>query len=288
MLKALSLNFDNTFFPTPETPLAELIDTLSLEHLSENIRYSASWKEMNLLEKLLLEHGAFGRPIYFMGNGDFHHLSYLTIKHFPRKKLHVVVFDNHPDNMIFPWGIHCGSWIYHAAQLSHVHTISVIGITSPDINWKNLWQNNTAVLKSGKVRYYVFRPITPLLKPYAIDIREKDFLIFLGELVEKINLPIFFSLDKDVLNSNELKTGWDQGVMSINTLTKVLDLIPFTSRLVGFDCVGDPSIFKFNGFWKKILRKIDGIDNQLDASSAYEHVALNTFLLQKILHIINI
>ena len=48
----------------------------------------------------------------------------------PPASLDVVVFDNHPDNMRYPFGIHCGSWVSHAALQPSVRRVHVIGITS--------------------------------------------------------------------------------------------------------------------------------------------------------------
>ena len=68
------------------------------------------------------------------GSGDFHHVSHLLLSfQSPPRPIDVVVLDNHPDNMRFPFGIHCGSWVRHAAELPQVRRIHVVGITSPDV-----------------------------------------------------------------------------------------------------------------------------------------------------------
>ena len=61
-----------------------------------------------------------------LGSGDFHHLSLPLVELEARRQrsragsLRVVVLDNHPDNMRFPLGVHCGSWVGRAAALPGV------------------------------------------------------------------------------------------------------------------------------------------------------------------------
>ena len=63
-----------------------------------------------------------------MGSGDFHHVSYLLIERLRRlgRQIQVVVFDNHPDNMRYPFGIHCGSWVWHVSRLPFVERVHVV------------------------------------------------------------------------------------------------------------------------------------------------------------------
>ncbi|MCL2155676.1 MAG: hypothetical protein FWH53_08435, partial [Leptospirales bacterium] len=89
------------------------VERVDLRSFEESVRYYATNSIMKKLEYSIAEK-IKGRKVFFIGSGDFHHISYLLIKNSPYKNLHVVVFDNHPDNMIFPFNIHCGSWVYWA------------------------------------------------------------------------------------------------------------------------------------------------------------------------------
>ena len=94
----------------------------------------------------------------FMGSGDFHHLSWPLIERCAAGRapasLRVVVLDNHPDNMRFPWGVHCGSWVRRVARLPQVAHVHVIGITSGDLGAAHAWEHNLGSVWSGKVTYW--------------------------------------------------------------------------------------------------------------------------------------
>src|SRR6185437_14562738 len=91
----------------------------------------------------------------FTGSGDFHHLSWPLIARLkPAQSIQVVVLDNHPDNMRFPFGVHCGSWVRRVAALPFVEHVHVLGITSHDIGAGHAWENYLAPLLRGKLTYW--------------------------------------------------------------------------------------------------------------------------------------
>ena len=93
-----------------------------------------------------------------LGSGDFHHLSWPLIERCAARRaprsLRVVVLDNHPDNMRFPFGVHCGSWVRRVARLPAVAQVHVLGITSGDIGWRHAWENHWAPLRAGRLVYW--------------------------------------------------------------------------------------------------------------------------------------
>src|SRR5689334_20738637 len=56
--------------------------------------------------------------LWFMGSGDFHHISALLIETTLSTlddPVTVIHFDNHPDWVNFSKGMHCGSWVNRIA-----------------------------------------------------------------------------------------------------------------------------------------------------------------------------
>ncbi len=53
------------------------------------------------------------------------------------------------------------------------------------------------------------------------------------------NLPIFISIDKDVLDPAFAITDWDQGDMSLDALLETLSIICKNSQIIGVDICGD-------------------------------------------------
>ena len=263
---------------------ATICHTLDLRRYEEKIRYCASLERMHELESAIIDEIRRHR-IFLLGNGDFHHLSYLLIKNMPHKNMHIVVFDNHPDNMFFPAGIHCGSWVYHASRLPHVAEISIFGIASGDVKGFNIFQNRLSAIRSGKVKYYCISPVSRSMKlagsPHIKELRT-DSHSLLQEVEARLlplNAPIYLSIDKDVLASDYIRTTWDQGEMPEDELMRCIEML--SPKVVAADITGDLSSYTYKSLLKKMLRRIDGATGptSFTAVDLKKHQALNLRLL---------
>lgn len=259
-------------------------DKLDMRNREEEIRYSASFNQLEILENEIKEQ-IRNHKIFFLGNGDFHHISYLLIKNILKEPFQVIVFDNHPDNMIFPFGIHCGSWVYHASKLPNVLNTSVFGIASADIKGINIIQNHYSAIKTGRVKYYCLSPVpklTKFLSSYKIEekISSKNHISeILKKHVQSINAPVYLSIDKDVLSKESLKTTWDQGELSENDLLQcVREILPYVFAV---DIVGDISSHDFKSHLKKIMKWLDG-EKKFSPPSEKEHLRHTDFNMKLI------
>ncbi len=136
---------------------------IALSDRQEALRFGCSARQLDQLARDLAQLLPAVRRTgtTFIGSGDFHHLSVPLILRCARalhartgQRLRVVVLDNHPDNMRFPFGVHCGSWVRQVAMdeaVSHVH---VAGITSADISVAHCWENRLQPLRAGKLSYW--------------------------------------------------------------------------------------------------------------------------------------
>ena len=257
---------------------------LDLQRYEDQVRYSASMSAMRRLEHRIMAEINCHR-LYLLGSGDFHHVSYLLIKNMPHDNVHVVVFDTHPDNMFFPAGIHCGSWVYHASRLPNVSAISVFGIASGDITGLNVLQNRLSVIRSGKVQYFCLSPVGAFLKRAGNrHIKEigSDYpstIHALREEISKYNSPIYLSIDKDVLSADSIRTTWDQGKMPENELMRCIKAL--SKKVVAADITGDISVPVYHNPMKKILRWIDGESSNplFTTDDFYKHQTMNLKIL---------
>lgn len=199
-----------------------------------------------------------------LGSGDYHHLSQLLLERLSntQEPIHLIVCDNHPDNMRYPFGIHCGSWIYWASQLPHVARIDVIGIHSSDIGWAHAWENHWSPLYKHKLHYWSLQQNASWTRFIGAknawhDFQHPDELItaFLSQ-VQTSEQPIYLSIDKDVLSSEVVKTNWDQGQFLEVHLHQLIQACK--GRLVAADITGDVSIFKYKSRFKRVLAAADG------------------------------
>lgn len=253
----LILDFDASLPDLQDVP------RISLQGWQERIRFGCTfglWRELaaHLLPQLPATPGTI-----CLGSGDYHHLSHLLLARMPEvEPLEVVVFDNHPDNMRYPFGIHCGSWVYHAARLPQVAKIHVIGITSVDVGWLHAWENHLGPLWRGRVEYWTIgvpdrwaRLLGLAPAFHAFDSREEMLRALHGRLGES-KRPVYLSIDKDALHPEEVHTNWDQGCLRVDDLCGVIAQL--RGRIVGSDITGEISAYEYASRWKRFLSGLDG------------------------------
>lgn len=61
---------------------------------------------------------------------------------------------------------------------------------------------------------------------------------FQAERRNPLSLPVFLSIDLDVLNPNEFKTNWDQGTMTFDELQETIRSIAAQRRIIAIDICG--------------------------------------------------
>lgn len=251
---------------------------LPLRDWQEAIRFGCTLKRYAafraIVEKQLPQ--SYGTAL--MGSGDFHHLSWLLIERCIAQQgfsagrpLRVVVLDNHPDNMLFPWGVHCGSWVKRVAMhpaVSHVH---VAGITSQDIGAAHAWENQLAPLRAGKLTYWSCGVDTSWAarKGLGQALRSFDDLEALTQALSRTlsgaPQPTYLSIDKDVFATDVVQTNWDQGQMREEQAAQIIQAL--TGQMAGSDITGDISSWRYATWWKRLLSAGDGQDLQIDAAA---------------------
>ncbi len=264
---------------------------LSLDDWPDRLRFACSRRALRDFGRELADKLPRATGPVFMGSGDFHHLSLPLVERACANvpSLDVVVFDNHPDNMRFPLGVHCGSWVRRALTLPGVRQVHVVGITSSDIGPGHAWENYLRPLYSGRLRYWS----TGVDVGWARRLRlahafpsfdDMDALLqAFAEHVTRDRWPIYLSIDKDVLSIEDARTNWDQGVMREPQLIGAIQALH--GRIVGCDVTGEVSVARYSQWWKRLL---SSLDQQCDVPAgeiagwqARQHI-LNRRLLQQI------
>ena len=151
--------------------------------------------------------------IHLLDSGNYHHLSrvYLDLI---KEPFNLVVYDNHTDMQFSAFGniLSCGSWIADAYETLHnLNKIIVVGANSKYIE-------ECAFNKDKRV----------------------VFADSISDVYLESQLPIYISIDKDVLSANEFISDWDQGGMSLATLKEELKFLIGRFRIIGTDICGEP------------------------------------------------
>lgn len=258
-----------------------------LTHYQESIRFACSIRQLTALAQVLERPLHENRGTVFLGSGDFHHVSLPLIAMAARRRpIEVVVLDNHPDNMRWIGGIHCGSWVRHVARLLNVTHIHVLGITSADISSKQLWENYFSPLWRGRLSYWsigqTFSWMHRLTWRAAFNnFTDANALCAAFALAQRNGRhPVYLSIDKDVLTPNLVTCNWDQGCFEETHLAQILTTL--TGRIVASDVTGDISNYCYETTWKRWLSARDvqpAIDLSLLPLEQAKHQRLNAALV---------
>lgn len=263
-MRPIVLDFDGSVLPLP----GEL--RIPLGAWQEAIRFGCTRRALRRLDAALAQALPDTADPVFTGSGDYHHVSVPLIARAARRQpSRVLVFDNHPDNMRYVFGVHCGSWVRYAARLPGVTHIDVVGITSHDVGAGSLWENYLAPLYSGRVTYWTIGMRNPLAayvglrRAYRVFDSADALCDALERQIGAEPAPTYVSIDKDVLHAEVVRTNWDQGVLRTAHVLRVLDAVG--DRRTGLDVTGEVSAYTYRAAWKRWL---SARDQQPETSAA--------------------
>ncbi|MBK5479935.1 hypothetical protein JFU04_28100 [Pseudomonas sp. TH21] len=236
--------------------------TLALQDWQEKIRFGCRWAQFNALETALDAQMPSDYGCVFTGSGDYHHLSQLLLNRLPmQQKFQLIICDNHPDNMRYPFGIHCGSWVYWASRLRQVEHVHVLGIGSQDIGLGHAWENHWSPLLKRKLTYWNVNVDTRWMNWIGAGRSNRAFgnpdelmRAFLAQFDR--SLPVYLSIDKDVLSPQVVNTNWDQGEFLEHHLTDLISACQ--GQVIGADITGDVSAYHYESRFKRWLSASDG------------------------------
>ncbi|HOU69221.1 MAG TPA: arginase family protein [Paludibacteraceae bacterium] len=158
--------------------------------------------------------------IHFIDSGNYHYISkFWTDKiNYP---FVLVVVDHHPDMQpsIFEGLLTCGSWVKDALDTNPMlKKVILIGADE---------KLSEAVSKQYGDRLKIYAEST-------LDHKETWNRFASAH----VNLPIYISVDKDVLSTQDEHTNWDQGKLRLSELKKLLSIILNKHEIIGIDICG--------------------------------------------------
>lgn len=178
--------------------------------------------------------------ITFLGSGNYHYVSYLLLAEV-RHPFTFVLFDHHTDTLPSPSDslISCGSWVLESLKtLPMLKKVIIIGVSEDG-------QEYLPFSISDKVRVY----------PETMLHMNKHSMI--SSILSSIPTePVYISVDKDVLNTNEALAVWDQGSMKLNQLIEMMQILIVEKSVCGIDICGEYPVTTGNAFEYKTREAI--------------------------------
>lgn len=175
--------------------------------------------------------------IHFIDSGNYHYISKLWIEKI-KKPFKLMVFDNHTDMQLPAFGgiLSCGGWLAEAAaEFSFLEEIILVG---PDE--ESYGQVDQELQKKVK-----FLSREALNKYIGYEIKT----FFQGS---SNDLPLYISIDKDILCKEDAETTWSQGNMKLSEMLAYLKIVFSAERekncpILGIDICGECDLDKMDG-----------------------------------------
>ncbi len=251
----------------------------SVRGLGERLRLAVSFgafrrfcEGLELYEKC--DHSS-GRIVLF-GSGDFHHVTLGLLSRLA-EPVNLLLLDHHPDWMRHIPFMHCGSWLCHGLALPQVRRVYQVG---SDTDFENLYYGLTpwSDLADGSIK--LFPAVRRLTRgrwkkiphePLRVSPNELVNSDRLGQLLtplanELAEVPLYISVDKDVLVPGQAVINWDSGKLTLDEITAVIRaFLKFAQgRLAGADIVGDWSDVRVKSPFAKALNLARPKDDSTD------------------------
>lgn len=181
------------------------------------------------LQEKIREYPAFG--MHFIDSGNYHYMSRIWLEKL-QEPFRLLVLDNHTDMQPPAFGgiLSCGGWIQAALEeLPYLEEVILVG---PDeeafAQIETKWKEHVRFLSREELQSLPRKEIRQFFREIGGD------------------LPLYISIDKDVLSTEDACTGWSQGDMRISELVEYLELAAKAcreagQRIAGVDVCGESS-----------------------------------------------
>ncbi|QHQ63202.1 arginase family protein [Anaerocolumna sedimenticola] len=199
------------------------------------------------LRMLMNPYSPYG--IHFIDSGNYHYVSKLWADKIT-EPFSLLLFDHHTDMQPPAFGnvLSCGSWVKDMMCNPYLNKIYLMGIDEKYI-FSVLYQYKEKVVWFSEK-----------------DLANKKTLNWFKNAF--IKEPLYISVDKDVLSAETVKTNWDQGKVSLDTLSSLLKTILNNQKVIGMDICGECT---------------DILESERNSKLYQTHDKVNLFLLNEFL-----
>lgn len=163
------------------------------------------------------------RGIHFLDSGNYHYLSKFWLEKI-EEPYSLIVFDHHTDmqESAFFGMLSCGSWIKEVLE-EHPYIQEVCVVGPPKAATEQCEPN------------LVSRVVFLTQEELEAGILE----IWHAFLENGKELPVYLSIDKDVLCLEDARTNWDQGEMKLEEMEKMIKQVFQKRNVLGIDVCGE-------------------------------------------------
>ena len=240
MMKNTEKNKNNRITQTidfKETVIMNFSGIYKNQNLYKNYAEEIFWTELSDLsgcncycdaeasDRIRKEIQAFtGNGIHFIDSGNYHYMTRLWLEKL-QIPFRLLVFDNHTDMQPPAFGglLSCGGWI--AVSLEELPLLQEVILVGPDEE--------------------AYTQVEPDLQQKVLFLSRENLSTMTAEEKEGFfnnlseDLPLYVSVDKDVLCKGDASTTWSQGDMHLSELMSFLELVLERQNILGMDVCGE-------------------------------------------------
>jgi hypothetical protein len=188
--------------------------------------------------------------IHFLDSGNYHYLTLFFLQKLPEDQpFELILFDNHPDSKEPAFGdiLSCGGWVRKAwEKVPGLLKITMIGMDPLLLKEEGLKPGRNPLKRRPDLSPLIIECYPsgqnidqrPDLSPSIIECYPS------GQNVDQrqdqaYDIPVYISIDKDVLRVEDARCNWSQGNMSKEELLEMVSEIYRTRRVLGMDICGE-------------------------------------------------
>jgi hypothetical protein len=214
------------------------------------------------------------------GSCDFHHVTLALLRRLTTP-FNLLVLDKHPDWVRRVPVMHCGTWLAHALRLPTLRRVYHVGGDLDFDNayrwlapWNDLHSGRIVVLPAvrrfarGRWATIAHEPLRAQATTPATPERIDQLLVPYRD--ELTRVPLYISIDKDVLTPADAVVNWDSGHLTCAEAGAVVAAFTAAANrwLAGVDLVGDWSPVRVEGWFRRLLHWTEHGTQTIDAVHA--------------------
>lgn len=213
----LILDFSHVYLDE-KIPKKNKVHLLDCSDIEECDLYCSARAEKEIWNRIKT-YGIHG--IHYLDSGNYHYVTGIITKHI-KQDFSLVVFDHHTDMQkpMIEDMVSCGDWAGKTLDTNDcLQQLILIGPNECDID---------QIVCERKEKLLTFS---------AEELQGGENQKKISQI--KKNLPIYISIDKDVLDKKYSETNWNQGNMSLSMLEYLLSHFIENGRIIGIDICGE-------------------------------------------------
>ena len=210
-------------YPELALPFMEGEAFIDCSDLDGTVCYCDPDSESAILSRIS---GRMAESLHWIDSGDYHYLSALWLSRLS-SPFDLLVFDHHPDMQEPAFGgiLSCGGWVRTSLErYPFLRNVLIVGI-NPSLE--------------GECEGFGER-VKVLNKD---SLKGKDPSEIVSSLPSD-GIPLYVSIDKDVLSPEDARTDWDQGDMRLSFLMEALRGVFDRKKVIGADICGEILLHK--------------------------------------------